>query len=289
MPRPASLNYEMVAQAAKTLKDQGANPTISKVREVLGTGSLAVIGRHLKVWKAGGPSAADAAVTPTPAKAPQQKTLDITPPAKAEPAKSETLETVEVVELKPVAEAPVKQEKAADQSADNQRQDRQPRDKGRRLFNKRNNNNNHNNHHNKNRNRNNHHNNHYQNRERLGYEVELEEDPQPRHEEPEFHSIESLEAMDRQALMKLVRRLESILYKEQVRREAADKMSHDAMQYAEVIKEQVAQRINDLRASMQITIDQLKSEVKAANQQAEKDLLFYRQQLEKANKALLKD
>jgi len=275
MPRPASLNYEMVAQAAKTLKEQGANPTISKVREVLGTGSLAVIGRHLKVWKAGGPSAADAAVTSAPAKAPQQKTLDITPPAKAELAKSET---VEVVELKPVAEAPVKQEKS---------QDRQPRDKGRRLFNKRNNNNNHNNHHNKNRNRHNQHNHHHQNRERLGYEVELEEDPQPRHEEPEFHSIESLEAMDRQALMKLVRRLESILYKEQVRREAADKMSHDAMQYAEVIKEQVAQRINDLRASMQITIDQLKSEVKAANQQAEKDLLFYRQQLEKANKALL--
>ena len=140
MPRPASLNYEMVAQAAKTLKDQGANPTISKVREVLGTGSLAVIGRHLKVWKAGGPSAADAAVTPSPTKAPQQKTLDITPSAKAAPAQSETVETVEVVELKPVAEAPVKQEKAVEQGADNQRQDRQPRDKGRRLFNKRNNN-----------------------------------------------------------------------------------------------------------------------------------------------------
>lgn len=286
MPRPASLNYEMVAQAAKTLKDQGANSTISKVREVLGTGSLAVIGRHLKIWKAGGPSAADAAVTPAPAKAPQQKTLDIAPPAKSEPAKSETVETVEVVELKPVAEAPAKQEKADEQGGDNQRQDRQPRDKGRRLFNKRNNNN----HHNKNRNRNNQHNHHHQNRERLGYEVELEEDPQPRHdEEPEFHSMESLEAMDRQALMKLVRRLESILYKEQVRREAADKMSHDAMQYAEVIKEQVAQRINDVRTSMQITVDQLKTEVKAANQQAEKDLLFYRQQLEKANKALLKD
>src|SRR5690554_2764131 len=45
------ITYDEVAQAAVSLLEEGKNPTIQRVREVLGTGSLNTIHRHLTAWK----------------------------------------------------------------------------------------------------------------------------------------------------------------------------------------------------------------------------------------------
>ncbi|HSW71238.1 MAG TPA: DNA-binding protein, partial [Gammaproteobacteria bacterium] len=50
MARPG-VTYEEVAEAALLTQSQGNNPTIEKVRVLLGTGSIGTINKHLRKWK----------------------------------------------------------------------------------------------------------------------------------------------------------------------------------------------------------------------------------------------
>jgi len=47
----AGIRYEDVSEAAETLLSRGLNPTIQRVRELLGTGSNTTISDHLKRWQ----------------------------------------------------------------------------------------------------------------------------------------------------------------------------------------------------------------------------------------------
>lgn len=50
--RPPRVIYERVAEAADTLISAGERPTLRRLREVLGGGSIAALQRHLSQWKA---------------------------------------------------------------------------------------------------------------------------------------------------------------------------------------------------------------------------------------------
>lgn len=47
----SGVTYTEVAKAAETVKQQGFEPTVDRVREQLGTGSKSTIGPHLRQWK----------------------------------------------------------------------------------------------------------------------------------------------------------------------------------------------------------------------------------------------
>jgi hypothetical protein len=63
-------------------------------------------------------------------------------------------------------------------------------------------------------------------------------------------------------------------------------MARDAKEYAEAVKLQIGARINDIRQSMEMVIDSLQSQLKSLRENAEKDLRFYRDALQKANEHL---
>lgn len=107
--------------------------------------------------------------------------------------------------------------------------------------------------------------------------------PAPLEEPKETCQPERLEDLDDNALIIKIRRLETQLAKEQSRREAAEKMAEEAKEYADIIKEQIGQRVADLRQSMEVMINQLKAEARDMKQNADNDLRFYRDQLQKAN------
>ncbi|MDF2940647.1 MAG: DNA-binding protein [Gammaproteobacteria bacterium] len=107
--------------------------------------------------------------------------------------------------------------------------------------------------------------------------------PTPFDEPKENYQQERLEDLDDNALIIKIRRLETLLAKEQSRREAADKMAEEAKEYADIIKEQIGQRVADLKQSMEVTINQLKAEAREMKHNADCDLKFYRDQLQKAN------
>lgn len=128
--------------------------------------------------------------------------------------------------------------------------------------------------------------NNQQNNKRDSKPVYVQEAPEVEEECHEFMSVDRLEQMTQRELLQQVRRLESILYKEQMRRESAVMLAQEAKQYADAIKEQVARRVQDVQQTMQATVQQLQLEIKIAKKQAEEDLLFYREQLQKANDKL---
>jgi hypothetical protein len=103
---------------------------------------------------------------------------------------------------------------------------------------------------------------------------------------PDVYVSENLDTLNTTQLVAKVRRLESILNKEVSRRERADLMARDAKEYAEAVKAQIGSRINDIRQSMEITIDSLQAQLKALRENAEKDLRFYREALQKAHSKL---
>lgn len=105
------------------------------------------------------------------------------------------------------------------------------------------------------------------------------------HHEPEL--VEPpLESLSEETLAIKVRRLESMLLKEQARREASERTALDTQRYADSIKEQVSERIGDVRQAMELVIEQLKQQLKEQKQNYEADLKFYREQMDKANKKL---
>ena len=95
-----------------------------------------------------------------------------------------------------------------------------------------------------------------------------------------------LEQLPEQTLIIKIRRLESILLKEQMRREVAERIMDETKEYADSIKEQVAQRINDLRQNMDIVIEQLKAQLREQKQNFDQDLKFYQEELSKANEKI---
>lgn len=103
----------------------------------------------------------------------------------------------------------------------------------------------------------------------------------------EVYYAENLENLSEKELTVKIRRLEIYLNKEQSRREAAEKMAREAKEYAEAIKEQIGQRIADLREALEENIDRLKAEARDLKANAENDLKFYREQLEKANRKII--
>ena len=95
--------------------------------------------------------------------------------------------------------------------------------------------------------------------------------------------------MSAEALVIKIRRLESTLLKEQARRETAEKIALETKDYADMIKEQVAHRINDLRQNMDLVIEQLKTQLREQKQSYADDLKSYQDQINKANQSLMTD
>jgi hypothetical protein len=99
-------------------------------------------------------------------------------------------------------------------------------------------------------------------------------------------TTEALTKLDKQALIIKVRQLQSVLTRENNRTETAEKLTREAHDYAQALKEQVGHRINDLKESMTVQITQLRNQMREFKQQSEEDLNYYRKQLEKANSML---
>lgn len=53
MARESTITYEQVVAAAEELKAKGVKPTSRAVRDVLGTGGMATVLKHLEQWKSG--------------------------------------------------------------------------------------------------------------------------------------------------------------------------------------------------------------------------------------------
>ena len=95
-----------------------------------------------------------------------------------------------------------------------------------------------------------------------------------------------LESLSDETLIGKIRRLESILMKEQMRREVAERIMIDTKDYADSIKEQVSQRINDLKQNMDLIIEQLGVQLREQKQNFDQDLKYYQEQLSKANEKI---
>lgn len=84
-----------------------------------------------------------------------------------------------------------------------------------------------------------------------------------------------------------IKKLQSALLKEQTRRDVAEKMAREAKVYADLIKEQFTQRISDLKENMESQISFLNNQIRNLEQSSEKDLAYYRELLDKANKKII--
>ena len=91
-----------------------------------------------------------------------------------------------------------------------------------------------------------------------------------------------LNKLDKQDMVIKIRQLQSVISREQNRTETAEKLTSEANDYAQSLKDQVGYRINDLKDSMTVQVSQLKNQIREFKQQADEDLNYYRVQLEKA-------
>lgn len=80
-----------------------------------------------------------------------------------------------------------------------------------------------------------------------------------------------------------IKKLYAALVKEQIRRETAEKISKEAKNYADTMKEQATQRISDVRDSLEDQIAFLNGQIRQLKRESEASLDHYRTQLEKAN------
>ncbi len=85
-----------------------------------------------------------------------------------------------------------------------------------------------------------------------------------------------------------VRKLHAALIKEQTRRETAEKLAQEAKMYTDIVQEQTSQRVSELRNDYESRIDFLNKEINRLKDEAEQDLNYYRNQLEKANQHIAK-
>ncbi|QGN95590.1 hypothetical protein Psal071_01089 [Piscirickettsia salmonis] len=107
----------------------------------------------------------------------------------------------------------------------------------------------------------------------------------------QFRSVEGgseLEVLKREheALKIQFRRLNSAVNKERIRRQAFEMLAREAKEYVNVIKEQIGQRILDLRMASDQTINQLKAHAREAKQESERELKFYREELMRVQKEI---
>ena len=271
MVRTASVTYEEVAEAAQTVLLSGRKPTIAAVKEHLGDrASPAMIGQFLKTWKTQAVSSNE------------QGTQDLLSQIAPVPEKTfePVLRGVEMVEVpaiqvppvlpEPLVLTPTKPEQPA------QSQERTHREHPR-------------SHHKQ---RNGHQRQQQHRTPREDGEGEREGEPADLLDQAssafgDYYQVKNLDSLDEQTLRVHLRTLETCLNKEQSRRDAAEKMAHQAMEYAEVLKAQIAQRINDIRQLMEEQIQRLQSEIVFVREKAEQDLLYYREQLNKANHKIM--
>lgn len=278
MARAPAITYEEVAQAAEELLTSGKKPTINGVREKLGErGSPVTISKYLKDWKAAAissnagafagkdlPDNADSANFASPDERKASAASDREP--KVKKVADETQPSYQKASsFKESQNHKGREEKSTKVSEE---ESKRPQ-------------------------RNKEHRNGYpfgrHRRERSPENRKRNEDiiEQITSTYADYYYIPNIDELDNKALQVQIRCLETCLNKEQSRRETAEKMALQAKEYAESIKMQVAQRINDVRQVAGEQIERLKAEVSAARERAEKDLLYYRDQLNKANQKIL--
>ena len=290
MVRGAALTQEEVSQLAKDLISKGEKPTIGRIRDLLGNrGSPNTISRFLKNWREGEIDHIRQESEPmeNPPRPLQVETLvpvlEVKPPPPPPVIEPVVISAPVLSASAPVPPAPHYRERP-------QRDDHKPRlhqtprpqhGQGHHAPKPQHP------HQNQNQNQNpNHvaHGNPHQKRDRppvprpvLNFEDSV----------PDVYVSENLDTLTTTQLIAKVRRLESILNKEVSRRERADLMARDAKEYAEAVKIQIGARINDIRQSMEMVIDSLQAQLKSMRENAEKDLRFYREALQKASEKLL--
>ncbi|MDC0534407.1 DNA-binding protein [Francisellaceae bacterium] len=84
-----------------------------------------------------------------------------------------------------------------------------------------------------------------------------------------------------------IRKLHAALIKEQTRREASEKVAQESKLYSETLKSQVAQRITELKDSLESEIAFLNGQIRKLKKESEADIDYYRAQIEKANNKLI--
>jgi hypothetical protein len=310
------VTQEEVTELAKKMISEGEKPTIGRIRELLGNrGSPNTISRFLKYWREGEihqiQEASDLFSADRSEEPQKQAPLEVQLEPKSTPAPVKPsvhqIEKPIVMEAsstqgKLVSESPLSSPSQASSPASASHSQPPRRDKPNHGHKNQNNGHSHQKnhhgqgggkpsspHHGGNGHPNNHHghgNNHSNSQKRehrppVSRPVMSFEDTVPN-----VYVSENLDTLTTTQLTAKVRRLESILNKEISRRERADSMARDAKEYAEAVKLQIGARINDIRQSMEMVIDSLQSQLKSLRENAEKDLRFYRDALQKANEHL---
>ncbi len=264
------LSLAEVAAAFEKLLTQGSAPSAANIQSVLGKGTEAQIQKHintlidqskrdLQVPLALEPMPTEAAAVRTP----EPKMPVETPPSAPTPMPTPvSAETVTVTQLPPQAEPrrPQFQVKKFERR-DNNKGPRNPNHSYQKNSN---------------------HNNAAGN----NYHHPIQDDAAYQDQQEPVAEV-ALESLSAEQLIIKIRRMESILLKEQARRETAERIAIETKDYAETIKEQVAHRINDLRQSMDVALEQLKAELREQKQAYAEDLKFYDSALQKANEKLL--
>lgn len=251
MPR-ISISLPEVAAAFEKLLSQGEQPTAEKIQSLLNKGTIAAIQKHLK--QIAEQSRLDLVMH-------TEKPADITEP-KTEPEVTPVVISATQTANGNIVTAPAVQpaEPVIESTADAEAQASPSQDPAHpKRFNKRERFTNHRHNHSS----------------HQGKAFEFEE------------VIETpLENLSEETLIAKIRRLESSLIKEQMRREVSERIAEETKDYAESIKEQVGQRINELRENMDIVIEQLKTQLREQKQNFDQDLKYYQEQLSKANEKI---
>ncbi len=268
-PRPTTQAVEVRAAFEKLLT-QGQEPSAQNIRELLQKGGIATIQKHIdsiiqesKQDLLSGINPIESAPVPTSSPA---VTVEVKPALTPKPAPVVAATTnpapTQQSQAQPTQKRPQFQVKKPQQQQQQQQQRREPHQ----------NQNNHNTHHNH------QHNQHHNHNQQPNQNQHFDYEPTP--EVP-------LESLSAEALIIKIRRMESTLLKEQARRETAEKIALETKDYADMIKEQVAHRINDLRQNMDLVIEQLKTQLREQKQNYANDLKTYQDQINQANQALL--
>ncbi len=299
---PIFLTYEQIVAIIEQIVAAGERPTINRIREALGNqGPVPIIARFLKQWRAANGQQLSLDMVNEmplqPEKQPVQQQIkmdmDDQQPATFAPSASEQTPS-SVFSEPPVApfQLPVVEEEREpttpqqQQHNQNQRSQQQPQhQRGRRNFDR----------------------NQQQPQQQapatppppkvvdfdkpypaMPQDVqEFLDQPLVSHETMDVNSIESLVALTKEALITKVRYLSSLVTKEQKRTDVSERIARESRIYSDGIKNMVAERINAIRDSMQVSIDQLKLELRQNKANAEKELLRYQQQLDAANRKLV--
>ena len=263
-----NVEYSDVVRAVNELESNGKRPTIAGVRSALGDrGSVTQIAKHLKEWKREKMTKLEAE-NPKES-APEAISKDNFAPEKMAPT-DKNIEDIKVSaqESKPSNKAAEKTDNDSSKYSSKE-QDEQKKSSG--LFRSKSKN--------------------TRNKptgpvDDYAKKAGFKEDYLTAQVDFEPLTTQDLSNLDKQALIIKIRQLQSVLTRENNRTETAEKLTREAHDYAQALKEQVGHRINDLKESMTVQITQLRNQMREFKQQSEEDLNYYRKQLEKANSML---